>query len=112
MHLEVRVEGRVELDRIKQAVRTAAQLHPMARARLGESRLTDVRYRWEIDEELEHVAIEQVVCDDPAELTAAREALLSRTVPLDRPGPFALLLAHAPDGDVVLLNLHHAAGAA
>jgi NRPS condensation-like uncharacterized protein len=29
---------------------------------------------------------------------------------LERPGPFSLLLAHTADGDVIVLNLHHAAG--
>ena len=42
--------------------------------------------------------------------TRAREQVLNRTPSLTRPGPFSLLLAHTADGDVIVLNLHHAAG--
>jgi NRPS condensation-like uncharacterized protein len=110
VHLEIRVEGRVKASRLRTAVRDAAARHPIARARLADSRLTDVRYRWEIADELDQIELEEVDCTDPAALPEARERLLGRTPRLDRHGPFALLLAHDPDGDVIALNLHHAAG--
>ena len=47
VHLEIRVEGRIGAARLKDAVRRAALVHPMARARLAQARATDVRYRWE-----------------------------------------------------------------
>jgi NRPS condensation-like uncharacterized protein len=106
VHVEIRVEGHIDADRLEAAVRDAALRHPIARARLAETRATDVRYRWEIADELGDVDLDEVDGD----LAAARERLLSRTPALDRPGPFALLLAHDPGGDVLVLNLHHAAG--
>jgi NRPS condensation-like uncharacterized protein len=110
VHLEIRVEGRVEADRLEEAARQAALGHPLARAQLRPSRLTDVRYTWEIADELDEVDLRELDCSGPDDLTAAREELLSRTPALDTPGPFALLLAHDDGGDVIALNLHHAAG--
>jgi NRPS condensation-like uncharacterized protein len=107
VHLEMRVEGRVDAGRLEDAVREAALRHPIARARLVESRATDIRYHWEIAPELP--AIELEVVDGDA-LEPARERLLSTTPALDTPGPFTLLLAHDPGGDTVAMNLHHAAG--
>jgi NRPS condensation-like uncharacterized protein len=110
VHLEIRVEGRIELDRLEAAVRAAARRHPLARARLAPSRVTDVRYNWQIADELGRLDLEELECADRQALDRARERLLSRTPSLERPGPFSLLLAHDPHGDVVVMNLHHAAG--
>jgi NRPS condensation-like uncharacterized protein len=110
VHFEVGVEGRVDEDRLADAVRVAADLHPLARARLADWRGTDVRYRWEIDDALETVPLEVVDCSTDEELADAREKLLAFSPPLDRAPPFALTLAHHPDGDAILLNLHHGAG--
>src|SRR4051812_6915919 len=109
VHLEIEVEGTIDEARLTDAVRDAARKHPLARARLADSRGTDVRYRWEIHDDLDDVPLEVV---DAGDLPRAREELLGRTPPLDRPGPFALLLAHGRDGegDSLVMNLHHAAG--
>jgi NRPS condensation-like uncharacterized protein len=110
VHLEIGVEGRVDAGRLDAAVREAALRHPIARARLGSSRFTDVRYDWEIADELPSVDLVEVDCGGAEDADRAREELLSRTPSLDDPGPFSLLLAHQPDGDAIVLNLHHAAG--
>jgi NRPS condensation-like uncharacterized protein len=110
VHLEIRVEGRIDGARLEAAVREAARRHPIARARLADARPTDVRYQWEIADELGELDLHEVDCADADDLAGARERLLGRTPALDRPGPFAILLAHDPGGDVIALNLHHAAG--
>lgn len=110
VHLEIQVEGRVDQRRLADAVREAALKHPLARARLADSRGTDVRYHWEIYDELEEVPLEVVECTDDRDLPRAREELLGQTPRLDRPGPFSVLLAHHADGDTLVMNLHHAAG--
>jgi NRPS condensation-like uncharacterized protein len=110
VHVEIRVEGRIDGARLLEAVREAARRHPLARARLADTRPIEAGYTWELAEELEALDFEEIECADGGELGAARDALLSRPPRLDRPGPFALLLAHHPDGDSVVLNLHHAAG--
>jgi NRPS condensation-like uncharacterized protein len=107
VHVEIRVEGRIDAGRLRSAISAAARRHPLARARLARSLATDVRYRWEIADELEDIDFEEV---EDGQLTEARERLLSRTPSLERLGPFAVLLAHDPRGDVIVLNLHHAAG--
>jgi NRPS condensation-like uncharacterized protein len=110
VHVEIRVEGRIEAARLEQAVREAALRHPIARAQLAGSRLTDVHYQWEIADELGQIDLREIECEEPADLYEAREQLLGHTPALDRPGPFSLLLAHSDHGDVIVLNLHHAAG--
>jgi NRPS condensation-like uncharacterized protein len=110
VQLEIRVEGTIDHARLADAVRSAALRHPIARARLAPSRFTDIRYDWEIADDLPAVPLEVVECDGPDEVDIAREQLLGRTPPLDAPGPFSLLLAHQPGGDSLVLNLHHAAG--
>src|SRR3954471_14392919 len=104
VHLEIRVEGRVNARRLEDAVREAALRHPIARARLGSSRFTDVRYDWEIADEVDDIDLVEVECADAAGADRAREELLSRTPSLEDPGPFSLLLAHQPDGDAIVLN--------
>src|SRR3954469_347798 len=105
VHLEIEVEGTIDEARLTDAVREAARKHPIARARLADSRGTDVRYRWEIADELSNPQLEVVECETEADVAAARERLLATSPPLDRPGPFAVLLARHPDGDSLVLNL-------
>lgn len=110
VHLELEVEGRIDGKRLNSAVRKAVLPHPIARARLASARATDVRYRWEIADGLSSIDLEEIECAREADLTQGRERLLSRTPDLDIAGPFSLLLAHRPQGDVLVMNLHHAAG--
>jgi len=110
VHVEIRVDGRIELQRLEVAVREAAERHPIARAALARSRATDVRYHWAIADELGDIDLHEIECEGAKDLERAREHLLSRTPSLDRPGPFSVLLAHSSTGDVIVLNLHHAAG--
>jgi NRPS condensation-like uncharacterized protein len=110
VHVEVRLGGRADAARLRTAARVAAGRHPMARASLSPRGLVDRHYHWEVADEVVDLDVEEVECADDDDLDQARERLLNRTPSLDRPGPFALLLAHHADGDVVAINLHHAAG--
>jgi NRPS condensation-like uncharacterized protein len=110
VQLEVRVEGKLHGERLRAAVQQASLGHPLARARLSDSRATDVRYHWEIHDAVTELDLRELDGADAQELKLAREEILSRTPALDRPGPFSLLLAHDSGGDVLVLNLHHAAG--
>jgi hypothetical protein len=69
VHVEIRVEGRIDPGRLESANSAAARRHPVARARLARSVATDVRYRWEIADELEDIDFEDV---DPGHLSEAR----------------------------------------
>jgi NRPS condensation-like uncharacterized protein len=110
VQLEVGVESRVDAARLRDAIISGAGRHPLARARLSETRVTDVRYRWEIADRLETAPLEVVDCDDDAALAAARERLMASSPALDTIAPFAVTLAHHSDGDAIMLNLNHAAG--
>jgi NRPS condensation-like uncharacterized protein len=110
VHVEIRVDGPIELTRLEAAVREAAGRHPLARAQLAPSRGIDLHYAWLIADQLGDIDLREVSCRDSGELDRAREALLDQAPSLQRPGPFSVLLAHTADGDVIVLNLHHAAG--
>jgi NRPS condensation-like uncharacterized protein len=110
VHVEIRVDGPIERVALEAAVREAATRHPLARAQLAPSRGIDLHYTWLIADQLGGIDLREVSCRDPDELDRAREALLDRVPSLKRAGPFSLLLAHTSDGDVIVLNLHHAAG--
>jgi NRPS condensation-like uncharacterized protein len=110
VQLEVGLEGRVDGDRLIEAIATAAQTHPIARARLRPARGTDRRYHWEIADQLQTAPLDVVDCSDEAELGAARERLMSTSPSLDAAPPFAMTLAHHDGGDTIMLNLCHAAG--
>jgi NRPS condensation-like uncharacterized protein len=110
VQLEVQAEGRIDAGRLEDAVCRAAALHPVARARLADSRGTDVRYHWEIADELEAVPLEVADCGDEDAAERERERALAFSPPLDEAPPFALTLIHRQSGDSLILNIHHAAG--
>jgi NRPS condensation-like uncharacterized protein len=109
VHLEVRVSGRLDADRLTDAIRAAARRHPIARASLAKWRYSDRSYRWDIADELDEVPLEIAACSDDAALAEARERLLGTSPSLQAAPPFKVVLAHGPAGDSILLNLHHAA---
>jgi NRPS condensation-like uncharacterized protein len=109
VHLEIRVSGRLDDERLTDAIRAAAQHHPIARASLAKWRYSDRSYRWDIADELGEVPLEVVTCTDDAALAGVRERLLDTSPSLEDAPPFNVVLAHGTDGDSILLNLHHAA---
>jgi NRPS condensation-like uncharacterized protein len=109
VHMEARVTGRLDPDRLAAALAGAVQHHPIARARLAESRSTDRSHRWEILDDLSEVPLHIAACDDEAMLDQARERHFAFSPSLDVAPPFAVLLAHVPDGDALVLNINHAA---
>jgi NRPS condensation-like uncharacterized protein len=110
VHCEVRVRGRLDGERVAAAALAAAARHPIARARLASFRQSDQRYFWEIAEQVEHLPLEILECPDDTGVEEARARLLSLRVGLESAPPFALILAHHPGGDSLIMNLHHAAG--
>ena len=107
VHIEVEVEESIDPERLLDAVRAAAAHHPIARARLGKSRGTDFTYEWVIEDELVDPPV-SIVAED---VDGAREALMGHSPPLERVAPFEVVLVQREDdGDVLLLNMHHAAG--
>jgi NRPS condensation-like uncharacterized protein len=87
----------------------AVEQHPIARARLASWRYSDRQYSWEIVDRLSEVPLQIADCGGEAALDEARERHFAFSPSLDNAPPFAVLLAHAPDGDAIVLNLNHAA---
>jgi NRPS condensation-like uncharacterized protein len=109
VHIEARVTGRLEPERLTAALASAVEQHPIARARLADARSTDRHHRWEILDELAEVPLRIATCEDDAALARARERHFAFSPSLDVAPPFAALLAHVPGGDALLLNINHAA---
>jgi NRPS condensation-like uncharacterized protein len=110
VHLEVGLGGRLDERCLRDAIEAGMGAHPLARARLRAAAPTDVRYHWEVVDELDEIPLQVVDCADDAALARARETLLSRSPSLESTPPFAVTLAHTPAGDSLLLNLSHAVG--
>jgi NRPS condensation-like uncharacterized protein len=110
VHYELQLGVHLASERLTPAIRTAVQRHPLARARLAPWRFHDRTYHWDVAEHLPDVPLTVVECGDQAALDAARERLFAASPPLDAAPPFAMVLARRPDGDSLMLNLHHAAG--
>jgi NRPS condensation-like uncharacterized protein len=110
VHLEVRARGRLDADRLADALGAAVRRHPIARARLAPWRSSERTYHWRIDDDPAPVPLAIVSCADDAALGAARERWYAFSPSLEAPPPFAVLLVRGPAGDSLMLNLHHAAG--
>ncbi|MGH3944662.1 MAG: condensation domain-containing protein, partial [Pseudonocardiaceae bacterium] len=110
VHLEVRLSGTVVEDRLRQAVGVALARHPRACARATIARQRRADYEWEITPTPDIDPLDVVVCSDDDGLQAVRADLQSLAVPLVTSPPLRVRLARHHNGDVVMLNLHHAAG--
>ncbi len=108
VHLEVRVTGSVVEDRLRHAVGVALARHPRARARLTAGRRG--RGEWEISPRSDVDPLDVAVCSDDDALRDTRARLQSLAVPLVTSPPLRIRLARHRNGDVVMLNVHHAAG--
>jgi NRPS condensation-like uncharacterized protein len=109
VHYEVRVGGRLDAERLAAALGVAVQRHPIARARLGTWRYGDWRYHWDVVDQLSEVPLQIAECRDETALADARERHFAFSPALDTAPPFAVLLAHVPRGDAIVLNINHAA---
>ncbi|MBW3576766.1 MAG: hypothetical protein KY462_03305 [Actinobacteria bacterium] len=110
VHVEVRVEASLEEDRLRSAVARALDRHPMARARkTATERRAEHRFYWEITPEAELDPLGVIDCPNDHALAAARVDLQSLRVPLAESPPLRMRLARHPQGDVVMLNVNHAA---
>src|SRR6201995_4369102 len=110
VHYELRLAVHLDPDRLSTAIAQAADTHPLARSRLAPWRLQDRGYDWEIADRLDDVPVRIAECADEAALGAEAERLFCTSPSLMSAPPFMIVLARAPAGDSVMLNLHHAAG--
>ena len=109
IQVETRVAGTLDEGRLRAAVREALDRHPMARARKVTARPSERRFTWEITPVADLDPLRVVDCPDDDALSATRAELQSLHIPLLESPPLRIRLAHHPDGDVVMLNVSHAA---
>lgn len=108
VHVEARVAGRIDEQRLRGAVARALSSHPLARVRRAD-RPRRRRLLWEIPLDPDIDAVRVLACPDDASLAHARTRLQSLVLPLGTSPPLRLWLARHPDGDSIMLNVHHAA---
>jgi NRPS condensation-like uncharacterized protein len=110
IQLEARVQGRLDDQRVRDAVQVATQHHPLARARLLPWTSDARAYEWEVDDVLQVDPVQ--VVDSPAEggVDVLRGDLYSRAIPLTESPPFRVQVVHDPGGDVLMLAVNHVAG--
>jgi NRPS condensation-like uncharacterized protein len=108
-YMELWVAGRLDADRLRSAIRAAMERHPIARARLADTR-DGGRSEWEVPDDVERVPLTVVECPDAAALGRTRSGPLNRAPRLDESPPFELVLARHSPGDALIMNLHHAVG--
>ncbi|HEX2274089.1 MAG TPA: hypothetical protein VHG90_09485 [Acidimicrobiales bacterium] len=110
VHLEVQLGGVLDETRLRWAVRTALHRHPRAAARLVATSRPGRRPEWHATPAPSLDAFDVLPCEGDDDLAAAREELLSRPFSLEASPPLLVRLLRHRGGDVVMLNLHHAAG--
>jgi len=108
IQLEARVDGRLDEARLRRALASALEAHPMARARMIASNRWLTRDRWAFPRSRPDL-LRVVDCLDDDHLAAARAELQSLPSPLTVTPPLQAWLARHPEGDVLMLNVHHAA---
>jgi NRPS condensation-like uncharacterized protein len=109
IHLEVLVDGHLEVARLRAAVLATLAAHPLARARRARWRGWHRRFTWEIADVPEEAPLDEVRWRTEDELAGHRESLLAATPPLDLGPPVRFRHAVGPDQDVLVLDVHHAA---
>ena len=109
VQLELRVTGRLDETRLRDAFRRALALHPMARVRKASSPRTAHISRWQVTPDVEVDPVRAVDCADEVAVARVREELQGMAVPLAESPPLRVRLVHNPGGDLLMLNANHAA---
>ncbi len=107
VHLEVRVSGRIDEQRLRQALAATLACHPMARARLQPYHEGTSIYQWEIADDWDRLGLDVVDAASMADIAAARERLISIKIPVTVAPGFYTTLVHHADGDWLMLSVNH-----
>ncbi|MDF1820247.1 MAG: condensation domain-containing protein [Alcanivoracaceae bacterium] len=108
VQLELRVNQRLDAQKLAGALLTASTLHPMARVALAPYKPSDKFYVWEQAELLDYIPLQERECSSEEDLDLARSELHSASVSLEQAPPFRCLLVHTDGGDYVMINMSHA----
>jgi NRPS condensation-like uncharacterized protein len=109
IQLEARVNGSLDEARLRRAIGQALTHHPMARAAKLPSHLRARLDNWVITHDAALDPLRVVDCPDDEALEAIRAELQGISVPLTESPPLRAVLARSGHGDVLMLNVNHAA---
>jgi NRPS condensation-like uncharacterized protein len=107
VQFEVGVDHRLDADRLRQAVRSCCQHHPMARARLATAGIGERSHQWDITDDVDVDPLRVVDCPGATALEVLRADLYTPPIALGSSPAFRVGLARRPDGDLVLLSASH-----
>jgi NRPS condensation-like uncharacterized protein len=109
VQIEMRVDGRLDEERLRAAIAAALARHPMARARRAPSLPWHTQLVWEIRAEAERDVLAVLDCPDDDALATARTRFYSQRVSLVLAPPLRVQLVRHPAGDLLMLSVSHAA---
>lgn len=107
IQMEVRIQGPLDEDRVREALGKAAERHPMMRVNMAPYQSSDTTFYWQLPTKLESIPLRVVDCVSEETLNNARTELHSLSVPLAESPPFRAVLAHCENGDMLMLNVSH-----
>src|SRR5215471_4323248 len=107
VHLEVRVAGALDDDRVRTAVSDAVARHPLARARLLPWSSDAKAYEWLVDDELQLDPVRVTAIGPDGSIDDLRSEVSSTAITLFESPPFRLVLVHRPGGDHLVLAANH-----
>jgi len=107
IQVDVRLSGRLDPDRLHDAIAAALARHPRARARLAPWTAHEPGFEWIVDAPAPEATVE-VQNSGERDLDALRSDFYGRAIPFDRSPQVRVLLVRAAGGDRVLLSTHHA----
>lgn len=110
VQLEARVAGRLDEVRLRRSVEAALETQERLQTRMARLGEWWRHPRWQFSPGAAHDPLDRMECSTDRELASARAELQSIGEVLQWAPPLRLRLARHPDGDVLMLNLHHAAG--
>jgi len=109
VHLEVWLPGRLDAERLREAVAAVLDSQPRARVRRAAGGSWRRGYAWEVPPRHDQDPVSVTSWRAEAELDCARAEFMASAPPLDQSPPFRLLLARGPGQDSLIINAHHAA---
>jgi len=109
IQLEARIAGSLDEGRLRSAIGEALRHHPMARAAKLPSHLRARLDNWVITRDAALDPLRVVDCPDDESLDAMRAELQGISVPLIESPPLRVVLARNGEGDMLMLNVNHAA---
>ncbi|MDQ4091871.1 MAG: condensation domain-containing protein [Actinomycetota bacterium] len=107
VQFELGTDHHLDETRLRQAVLSSCQRHPLARARLTRSPQGETSYQWDFTDEVDLDPFRVADCPDSAALDQLRTELYSSPIALDTTPGFRVVLARRPSGDLVLLSASH-----